>query len=301
MTKRSEKHRSIRVWARMLAPIAAWVALAVALSHQPGWAAGAEPAPAARKSDAASPDARAGSPTAARPGVADPKPAARRPAPILYVPPSRGHAWRSAGAGTRGVAPSGAASRPRSAGAEAAAAVGLRPRVTVLAPRDHVGQTAEPSPTLYWFVSAPTSIPIELTLVDDEAIEPILQLRLPGPVAAGMHALALADLGVALPPDKLHRWFVALVHDPVRRSKDELAEGAIVRVAPTVPVASDPPTPTRTPAALREAALRFAAQGLWYDALDALELALEASPGDRDLAADRQALLDQAKLDLALP
>ncbi|MBK7949022.1 MAG: DUF928 domain-containing protein [Deltaproteobacteria bacterium] len=298
MTKRSEKHRSIRVWARMLAPIAAWAALAVALSHQPGWAAGAERAPAAGKSEATAPDARAGSPSPARPGVADPKPAARRPAPILYVPPSRGHAWRSAGAGTRGVAPSGIASRARSGDPDATAAVALRPRVAVLAPRDHVGQTVEPSPTLYWFVSAATSIPIELTLVDDEAIEPLLQLRLPGPVEAGLHALPLSDLGVALPPDKLHRWFVALVHDPVRRSKDELAEGAIVRVAPS---ASTPASPARTPAALREAALRSAEQGLWYDALGALELALEASPGDRDLAADRQALLDQAKLGLALP
>lgn len=330
MTERDERHRSIRVWVRMLAPIAAWVALAVALSHQPGWAAGTEPAPAAGPRAGAEPAvAPAGASGAGGGGVAsgvagkstvaeksavggssaapsataagEAKGGAHRPAPILYVPPSRGRAWRSAGAGTRGLAPSGASSPAGSTGAASAIATGARPTLAVLAPRDHVGQTEHPSPTLYWYLSAPSPSPIELTLVDDEAIEPLLRLRLPGPIDAGLHALPLADLGVVLPPNKVHRWFVALVHDPERRSKDELAEGAIERIAPLAPASSGSSSPPRTPEALRAAALRSAGQGLWYDALGTLSLALEQAPGDRSLAADRQALLDQAKLDLALP
>ncbi|MFO0689886.1 MAG: DUF928 domain-containing protein [Myxococcota bacterium] len=323
-----------RVGIRMGAPIAVGLAFFLLASPQPGRATEPERASRSSRSEQAvgadgavgEDDAVAGAGAAAggapaaggggaKPSVdatgpsraatvpADPAGGARR-APILYVPPSRGHAWRSAGAGTRGRSPSatgaeGASASGASPGAGASgASEATRPRIAVLAPRDHVGRTARPSPTLYWLLSAPTTAAIELTLVDDAAIEPLLRLRLVGPIGAGLHALSLEQQGIVLPPNKVLRWFAALVHDPGHRSRDELAEGAIERVDPP-PASAD--APVATPEALRAASLVAAEGGLWYDALDALSLALEQAPGDGGLAADRQALLDQAAPGVRLP
>lgn len=296
--------RALRSGGRLVAPIVAWGALVVVLAHAPGQAAGTEPGvpaegrPGDTNATGAGGGLGAGAGTrsgtaqatgAAAAGVAPVDAGKARP-PILYVPPSRGAARHTAGAGTRSPSPS-------------AQAAGPRPKVGVLAPRDHVGLTAHPSPTLFWLLSAPTSSPIELTVVDDEAIEPLLQLRLPGPVEAGLHALDLSALGVVLPPDKTVRWFVALIHDPLRRSRDALAEGAIERIAPEAParaLAADGTAAERS-AALRDAARHDAEQGRWYDALAALSRAIELAPGDRALVADREALLAQAKLGIAVP
>jgi hypothetical protein len=43
--------------------------------------------------------------------------------------------------------------------------------------------------------------------------------------------------------------------------------------------------------------VELAGRGLWYDALTALQDALDASPGDPRLEAERSALLDQGGLD----
>jgi hypothetical protein len=146
------------------------------------------------------------------------------------------------------------------------------PRVAVLAPRDHVGLTTSAHPRLYWHLSETTATRIELTVVDDEATDPLLELSLPGPVAAGVHALDLGALGIALEPNKTYRWFVAVVHDPLRRSRDELAEGAIERVAAPTGAKSAGAAATdreRKASDRRANALAQARAGFWYDALAA--------------------------------
>lgn len=318
-------------WFRALAPIAAWVLLAVLMAQRPGWAADA---------DGAADDLRPGAPNASTtstgptdpvapntPGAGSGADAAREPAPrvraastadssraLLYVPPSRGAVRHTAGAGTRSMPPRTGAS----SGAPSAIPA-PRARVRVLAPRDHVGLTGRASPTLYWHLTAETTTKVELTVVDDDAVEPVVQLSLPGPVSGGLHALDLAALGVELVPGKTYRWFVALVHDPHRRSKDELAEGAILRTGSSqtgaesgsdsdseagsgtrsaspprsAPSARDVPA-LATP---REEALRAAEQGRFYDALAALSSAIDAAPPDAAaLRADRAALLVQASV-----
>jgi hypothetical protein len=206
-------------------------------------------------------------------------------APIVYVPPSRGRARHTAGAGTRGPTQN-------------------PPRVAVLAPRDHVGLTTSAHPRLYWHLSETTATRIELTVVDDEATDPLLELSLPGPVAAGVHALDLGALGIALEPNKTYRWFVAVVHDPLRRSRDELAEGAIERVAAPTGAKSAGAAATdreRKASDRRANALAQARAGFWYDALAGLEEALAEDPTDAGLRADRTALLAQGDLAFELP
>lgn len=272
-------------WARSLAPGLAWAVLACVTAIQPGWAAKPGDSDASAAEATAKESAVPATVTPATTGATSaPAELGKRP-PIVYVPPTRGQARHTAGAGTRG------------------AATGM-PRVSVLAPRDHVGLTSSAHPRLYWQLAETTSTRIELTVVDDDAIEPLVEVSLPGPIAAGVHVLDLGALGVELAPAKTYRWFVAVVHDPLRRSRDELAEGAIERIAlaggegappPPVLVAGGP----RATDALRRASLERAREGLWYDALAMLEDALEQDPANAGLQADREALLAQGNLAIA--
>jgi hypothetical protein len=305
MTTRQE--RSSRRCGGSIADWALVVALAALAASAPGRAAAgaadvdSKPRdPAGREAtapgDAATPRAEA-TPSGAEPGGSA---SATRATPgrgattIVYVPPSRGQARHTAGAGTRGISPN------------AGRAGEARPRVAIVAPRDHVGLTTSAAPTLYWHLSAPTTTRIELTVVDDEAIEPVVQVALPGPVAAGLHAIELSKLGVELAPAKTYRWFVALVHDAHRRSKDELAEGAIERVTPDPVGAPSRSSPSalsgpETVSALHDAARRAAREGYWYDAFADLSVAIERDPSDGGLVAERRALLEQARVGIALP
>lgn len=157
--------------------------------------------------------------------------------------------------------------------------------VRVMAP-EHVGWTTEASPTLYWQLSETTELPLEVTLVDDAQIEPLLEERRAGPQAAGLHALSLADLGLRLEPGVVYRWQVAVVADPRRRSKDVRSAAAVVWMAP-----SDAPPPS-SPARAHQ----LAAAGYWYDAFAQLSAWLSNEPDAPNLRAAREALLVQVGL-----
>ena len=140
----------------------------------------------------------------------DKKPAVAGPGAPVYKPPLRGAPGGRVGGGTRGTAREVFV-------------------LSVLAP-DHSGLTASEQPSLYWFISNPTSLPIELTLMDPQGVKPILETQLPSPTKAGIQRVRLADYNVRLAPGAAYRWFVAVVPDADRRSKDILAGGAIERV-----------------------------------------------------------------------
>src|SRR5206468_516125 len=111
----------------------------------------------------------------------------------VYVPPPRGSVGARTGGGTRGRAEA--------------------PRIAVLAP-DHVGLTTRARPALTWYLSAETSAPAELTLIADDAVEPLFVKRLPSPLRAGIHVVDLAQYGVQLDEGITYNWYVALVLDP---------------------------------------------------------------------------------------
>jgi len=190
---------------------------------------------------------------------------------IAYIPPSRGRAQNTAGAGTRTLSKGDVT-------------------VRVLAPRDHVAFTTRAQPTLYWYVSQDTDIRVDLTLVDPDEIDPLLELTVPGPVRGGIHALRLDELGLELSPDKVYRWHVALVQDARRRANDTSAEGLIART----PVTRDL---ERNLGESRYRYAPYALSGIWYDAMDELLLAIEKDPRNKRLRLQRSALLEQANLE----
>jgi hypothetical protein len=200
-----------------------------------------------------------------------PKPPAQSAMPI-YIPPKRGAPGGRIGGGTRGI------QRDTFS-------------LLVLAP-DHTGLTSVPQPTLYWFVSSDlTTTSAELTIMDPEGTQPLLETRLSPPLKTGVHSFRLADHGVRLSPGIPYRWYVALVVDPDRRSKDILAGGFIELAGATEGLAK------KVSAANKADLPRlYAEAGLWYDAIAAISQLIEAAPADAGLKQQRSALLEQAGL-----
>ena len=215
-------------------------------------------------------DARAEAPaprSAPPPGEAPSPPPAS--SAVLYVPPEIGFPGRRIGAGTRGM--------------------GRLASLQILAP-DHLGYTTLEQPTLYWYLSAPTATRIEFTLRDETSVEPLIEAQLAPPTQPIIQGIRLADYGVKLRPGVRYLWFVSLVSDPERRSKDFTAGAWIAR--------SDPDAALRKRLADAEGGEGsvYAQSGLWYDAIDALSSRIETSPADPAAREQRAALLDQVGL-----
>jgi hypothetical protein len=188
----------------------------------------------------------------------------------VYNPPSRGAPGGRIGGGTRGG--------------------GNIFVLSVLAP-DHSGFTTSEQPSLYWFISKPTTLPIELTVMDSQGIKPLLETKLPSPAEPGIQRVRLADYNVHLAPGAAYRWFVAVVPDADRRSKDILAGGAIERVDLQEDVKAK-----LAQASDKEVPFVYAQAGLWYDALKSISDLIDAAPQNQELRNERTALLKQVGL-----
>ena len=201
-------------------------------------------------------------------------PPAANPGSPVYNPPLRGAPGGRVGGGTRGAGRTGREVFVLSA----------------LAP-DHPGLTVNEQPSLYWFISNPSSAPVEVTVTDPAGTQPLLELQLLPPVQRGVHRIRLADHNVRLAPGVPYRWFVAIVADLSRRSRDILAGGTIERIA--LPEGLRPKLAQADKAQLP---FLYAEAGLWYDAFGAISELIESAPNDPELRKQRAALLAQAGL-----
>jgi hypothetical protein len=193
----------------------------------------------------------------------------------VYTPPPRGAPGGRVGGSSRGL-DSRAGDR--------------LPVLSVLAP-DHTGLTVQEQPSLYWYLSKSTTYPVELTIIDNQTIQPLIERRISGPIQPGVQRIRLADYGMRLAAGVPYRWSVALVVDPENRSRDVLAGGVIERVA--LPEALRAQLAgageARTPYIYAEA-------GLWYDALAAISDLIDAAPNNPSLRSQRASLLEQVQL-----
>src|SRR5215467_4082595 len=189
----------------------------------------------------------------------------------VYQPPKRGAPGGRVGGGTRGTTREVFV-------------------LSVLAP-DHSGLTTSEQPSLYWFISKETSLPVELTVMDPQGVQPILETRLPAPVTAGLHHICLSDYNVHLAPGAAYLWLVSVVPDADHRSKDIVTGGALERVE----------MPEGLKARVAEAAESdlpslYAEAGLWYDTVAEISELIETAPQDQALRKQRTALLAQVGL-----
>jgi hypothetical protein len=190
----------------------------------------------------------------------------------VYKPPLRGAPGGRVGGGTRGTA-----------GRDLFV-------LSVLAP-DHSALTVSEQPTLYWYISGDTSLPVEIAIADPNATEPLLEKTLTGPVTRGVHRINLAEHGIKLAPNVAYRWSVTVVPDANRRSRDILSSGVVERVS----VPSDLAAKV-TQAPKEQLPALYAEAGLWYDALAAMSALVAAAPDNPTLRQQRAALLTQAGL-----
>lgn len=195
------------------------------------------------------------------------------PDKLVYKPPLRGAPAGRIGGGSRG-----ATERESFA-------------LLVLAP-DHIGLTIHDQPFLYWYISKQISHPVELTITERMAIEPLFVKFFEGPSKAGIQTISLADFGVRLQKDVQYKWFITLVTDADHRSKDILAGGIIKLV--NIPESLS--TKLQTSGNLG-APYVYAEEGLWYDAIQSISEMIDASPNDVDLRKQRISLLKQVGLD----
>lgn len=189
----------------------------------------------------------------------------------VYQPPLRGAPARLVGGGTRGLSLSDLVLLP-------------------FAP-DHTGLTVNDQPTIYWHQSKPAAARMVFTLIAEEAIEPLAEVDLGEASRPGIHRVRLSDHGLRLQPDVNYEWFVAIVPNGEQRSHDLLAGGVIRYKQPRPALLTKLQKATR-----RQKAGVYAAEGVWYDAIDAISLLIDEDPADPHLRSQRLALLQQAGL-----
>ena len=188
-----------------------------------------------------------------------------------YKPPMRGAPAARIGGGTRGI------------GDQTLTLV-------VLAP-DHTGLTTKEQPTLYWYASEPVPAKLEVTLINDDNIDPELEEVVATPGNAGIQSIDLKKAGARLETGKEYRWFVSVIADPGQRSNDVVASGTIQRID-----ASDKLKGEVDAADENSLASIYANEGIWYDAIDALNRMIEKSPDNKELQQQRTAILEQVGL-----
>jgi hypothetical protein len=199
-----------------------------------------------------------------------PGPSEKQPEP-LYQPPRRGAPGGRVGGGTRGPSP------------------GL-PLLYALVP-DHVAVTAHEQPPLVWYLSNATTLPLEFTVIEGIGVVPILEAPLASPAEAGIHMISLGEYDLKFEQGKTYQWFVSLIPDSDRRSKDIIAGGMleVMSLPENIAEAVRQATP-------QEATKLLANAGFWYDAIGAISQEIQANATDRGLRELRATLLEQVDL-----
>ena len=198
-------------------------------------------------------------------------PAAAKDTPV-YKQPMRGAPSSRVGGGTRGDDGSGSVV------------------LTVLAP-EHTGRTSKDQPALYWYISKPVNTHVELTVIDEVSVKPLLETNVAIPSRAGIQSLRLTDHGVRLKPGVEYQWSAALVTDQAQRSNDVVSSGTIAYVVP--PADLKQRLAQTNPETL---AFIHAEAGYWYDAIESLSKLIEAQPHNRRWKEQRASLLEQVAL-----
>lgn len=161
---------------------------------------------------------------------------------------------------------------------------------------DHIAFTVKNDPTLCWYQSLNTPLPMVLTVVDSRGIRPILEQSLPTPVRHGIHCLRPREYGVEFRVEESYRWYVTVVMDPNRPSLDVVAGGMIERVSLDEACVLGMPCPSSS--CDTEGIYRYVESGLWYDAIACLVELIEQEPDKERLRLMLNHLLHQSGVHL---
>ena len=157
------------------------------------------------------------------------------------------------------------------------------PTPTALVP-EHVALTTRATPSLFWHIDGevPEGTRLFFTLVEEEEGLPLVETELAPPAGPGIQRVRLSDHAIELGAGTTYAWSVALVPDMQHRSADLVATAYVKRVPQATPRFQN--------------AQFFAAEGLWYDALEALSDRVDERPEAQAPRKLRGSLLRQAGL-----
>ena len=167
--------------------------------------------------------------------------------------------------------------------------------VTVLAP-EQTGLTVSEQPTLYWYLGQPerpSECRVEVTLIDDRGVDPLLETDVGAAAEPGVYAVDLADHRVRLEPGTEYTWSVTLVASPDEPSRNPVSSGTIERVEPGAAL-----TAGLAGADALDLVYTLAGEGIWYDALDRVSDLIAANPTARRYRRLRAALLESEGVNL---
>lgn len=190
----------------------------------------------------------------------------------VYKPPIRGAPVGRVAGGTRGI-------------------LDEYPSMLCVISPNHTALTLRSQPQFHWFLREATSYPVELTVIEDRAVYPMLETQIKGSVQPGIGTIRLADYDIRLREGVTYRWFVSVVPDPESRSKDILAWGSVRYIKVSDELRD------RLSQVEKETVLGIYAQaGIWYDAFADISDMIQSNPDDLTLIAKRKALLEQVGL-----
>lgn len=189
----------------------------------------------------------------------------------VYTPPKRGAPLARVGGGSRGVDD------------------GL-PYISVITP-DHVGYTSMSAPVLYWYISEDMKTRFEFALINDDDIEPMVEVTSEQMMTAGLNSMNLADHAVTLQPGVAYQWSVALVSDENKRSSDIVSSGQIELLEMT-----EEQKGSLENASGEDRVAILAREGYWYDTFDSMSRLIADDPDNTTLRTQRAMLLEQIGL-----
>ncbi len=230
------------------------------------------PAPVSRASESEAGDDRSREASAAPQQAAERAGTAPAASAPIFVPRSRSAPQARIGGATRS-----AGSTP--------------PAIEVLAPQS-VGLTLESQPVLYWYLPEPTGHRIDLTVLNDASVPPLLETTIEPPKRAGVQRIRLADHDFTLAKGVDYQWYISIARDSESKDIAHVAGGGIVRIDAPAELARD-----LAAASEADRSYVLAKGGVWYDALDALSRRIDAAPENMQLRALRADLLEQVGLD----
>ncbi len=152
-------------------------------------------------------------------------------------------------------------------------------QLAVIAPAS-LSYTATPSPVLFLSINGFAERTI-LTLIADEAIDPLFEREMTFDADGGLQAISLAALDVRLEEGVVYEWSVAIITNPDSRSEDVVSSGTI-RYEPSSTDRSD----------IRS----LAESGYWYDLIEAL-----LGPDGRGVDAESMKVFENLAAEAGLP
>lgn len=162
----------------------------------------------------------------------------------------------------------------------------IDPPVTALMPATNWGKTVASHPTFWFYVPySPQEAPAGEFVLQEEKGKDVYRIPFTLPKTPGFVSFSTPSTAAPLEVDKSYHWYFKLYCDAQKSSTPIFVEGWVQRVALT------PELESQLKAAKQQEYVVYAANGIWYDALDHLAQMRLTNPANARFAQEWASLL----------